>query len=102
MLTSLSSIARLAGTCVTTDLIEALSIISARFFGALVDVRFASGTSPARMTDALVIEEIVNANAVQTGISRAEIDLLVTAFARETGRAIATEVSYEIRAISSE
>jgi len=44
------------------------------------------------MTDAFVAEEIIHADAVQAGIARAQIDLLVAPFAGESRRAVARKV----------
>lgn len=94
VLTLLACVPWFAGTSVPVYLVDALAVVLARFAGALVDVRLAGSSSPSRMTDALVAEQIINAYPVQTRIPRAQVYLLVTPFARESRRAVAAEVSH--------
>ena len=94
MLTLLACVPWFTGTSVPVYLVDALAVVLARFASALVNVRLAGSSSPSRMTDALVAEQIVHAYPVQTRIPRAQVYLLVAPFARESRRAVAVEVSH--------
>jgi len=102
MLAILARITGFAGACIIVDMVEALAVILAWYRYALVDVDLASRAGPSWMADAFMTEEIVHANAVQAGIARAQIDLLVAPFAGESRRAVAREVGDQIGAIGSE
>lgn len=102
MLALLAGVARLAGAGIIANLVDALAVISARFRGALIDVGLASCAGPSRMTDAIVTEELVHADSVETRIARAQVDLLVAAFAGESGRTITGEVGDQVSAVGAE
>lgn len=98
----LAGVARFTGTGIIVDLVGTLAVIATRLASALVDVDLASWTSPAWMTDALVVEELVHANAVQARIARAKVDLLMTTFSSEARWAVTCEVIYQIGTVSSQ
>ena len=99
VLTLFACVAWLAGARISVHLIDTLTVVPARFAGAFVDVRLASRAGPSRMTDALVAEQVVHANPVQTRVPRAQVYLLVAPFASESWRTVAAEVGYQVRAV---
>lgn len=102
MLALLAGVTRLASAGIIANLVNALAVISARFRGALIDVGLASCAGPSRMADAVMTEELVHADSVQTRIARAQVYLLMAAFASESGRTITGEVGDQISAVGAE
>lgn len=94
VLTLLTGISGLAGARVTSHLIQALTVVPARLLRAFVYIDLAGRTAPAWIADALVIEEIVDAYAIETGISGAQIYLLVATLAGESRWTVAGEVCH--------
>lgn len=102
MLTLFARVAGLAAAAIAVHEIRALSVVLAWSRGALVDVYLTGGTRPARMTDALVAEQLVHADAIEAGIAGAKVDLVVAAFAGETGRTVAAEIGNQVCAVGAQ
>lgn len=102
VLTLLARVTGFAGARIVIDLIDALAVIMARFGRALVNVSLTGRARPSRMADAFVAEKLVHADPVEAGITRAKINLLVTTFAGESGRAVTGEVINQVGAVSAE
>lgn len=64
VLALLARVTGLAGAGIIVDMIDALTVVSARSRCALIDVRIAGRTGPSRMADALVAEELVHADSI--------------------------------------
>lgn len=69
VLALLARVTGLAGARVIVDLIDTLAVVPTDLQRAFVDVGLAGRAGPSRMTDALVAEQLVHANAVQARIA---------------------------------
>lgn len=86
----------LANVCVVV--VAACGVVHAWVGGALVDVDLAQRSRPARLAETLLLEQAVDADAVDAGVLGAEVVLDVTAFAGESRGTVALEVVDQVLA----
>jgi len=92
VLAVLARVTRFTVATVSVDQVHTGSLVGARSVLAVVDVLVTGRSRPARMADALVVEESVHTGAMLAGFRETEVDLLLAPLARESWWAGTLEV----------
>lgn len=92
MLTTFSGETWLASASKVVDFVDAVSAVFTRVLGTVVDVGFAAISCPAWVTDALVVEQFVDAEAVLAWIATAQVDFVLAALSCKSGRTGTTKI----------
>merc|ERR1719447_840920 len=83
-------------------LIHTHTTILTRIACTVVNICVAVSARPSRFTDALIPEQLVNAESTHTRLLRTQVNLFFTSFATESVRTIAGKIVDQVSAVSAQ